>query len=63
MLMRGLIAWRFKHPLATSILLHPVGIGYMIAIGINSYRTVKRGAIQWKDRAIAIKMSERNEGF
>jgi hypothetical protein len=32
--------------------LHPVGIGFVIAIGINSLRNVKRGKIQWKNRDI-----------
>jgi chlorobactene glucosyltransferase len=61
MLLRGALAWRFKHPLLESVLLHPVGVGFMIVIGVNSYRTVKKGAIQWKNRAISIKLSERNE--
>jgi hypothetical protein len=32
--------------------LHPVGIGFVIGIGLNSLRNVKRGKIQWKNRDI-----------
>lgn len=63
MLLRGVIAWRFKHPLLASVLLHPVGIGLIIGIGINSFRTVKKGAIIWKDRAITIPLVENPGDF
>jgi len=58
LLMRGILAWRFKHPLVPSILLHPVGVGLMIAIGVNSYKEVSRGTIRWKDREIAVHLEQ-----
>lgn len=50
--LRLLISLKYKHPLLQSVLLHPVGIGFVIGIGINSLRNVKRGKIQWKNREI-----------
>jgi chlorobactene glucosyltransferase len=52
MALRLLIALKYKHPILPSVVLHPVGIGFVIAIGINSLRNVKRGKIQWKNRDI-----------
>lgn len=63
MLLRGLLSWRFKHPFVPSVLMHPGSIGFMIAIGINSYRAVRKGAIRWKDRDIVVTLTERDESF
>lgn len=46
------ISIKYKHPLAASILLHPVGVLFVVAIGINSFIRVKQGRIQWKSRTI-----------
>jgi chlorobactene glucosyltransferase len=52
MLLRLAISVKYKHPIVVSVLLHPVSIGFVIGIGINSFRQVQRGSIQWKNRAI-----------
>ncbi len=52
LLLRFLVAQKFKHPLWQSVVLHPVGIGFIIGIGLNSLRKVKNGTIQWKNRDI-----------
>ncbi|MCS6807305.1 MAG: glycosyltransferase family 2 protein [Bacteroidota bacterium] len=52
LLLRLIIAVKYKHPLFASVVLHPISIGFIIAIGINSYIRVKRGKIEWKSRTI-----------
>lgn len=52
LLLRLLISLKYKHPLLVSVLLHPVSIGFVIAIGINSFIRVKQGRIEWKNRSI-----------
>ncbi len=61
MLMRLILSLKFKHPLLTSVFLHPAGMALTIAIGINSYIQVQRGTIQWKDRDIDIKAAMNRE--
>ena len=51
-LLRLIVSIKYKHPILPSVLLHPVGIGFVIGIGLNSLRNVKRGNIQWKNRTI-----------
>jgi hypothetical protein len=46
------ISIKYKHPIATSVLLHPISVLFVTAIGINSFFRVKQGKIQWKSRAI-----------
>jgi chlorobactene glucosyltransferase len=50
--LRTVIAIKYKHPIVASVILHPLAVGFLIGIGINSFRQVKRGSIQWKNRAI-----------
>ncbi|MBD1208219.1 MAG: glycosyltransferase [Ignavibacteria bacterium] len=52
LLLRLAISIKYKHPLAASILLHPIGVLFVVAIGINSFIRVKQGRIQWKSRTI-----------
>lgn len=52
--MRAVLAIRFRHPLWVSVLLHPVGIGYIMVIAINSYIQTRRGRVRWKGREIAV---------
>lgn len=53
-LLRCLLALRYQHPVAASILLHPFSILYAILIGLNSFFSFKKGSIRWKDREIII---------
>ncbi len=54
-LLRALLAIRYKHPFWVSTILHPVSIIYAITIGLNSFFSFKRGKIRWKGREIAVK--------
>jgi len=54
MVIRAMLAIRFKHPFWESLLLHPVGMFYAVLIGMNSFLSVRRGNIQWKGRNIQI---------
>ena len=54
LLIRTILALRFKHPLLVSILLHPVSILYAAVIGFNSYYQFHWGHFQWKNRNIKI---------
>ncbi len=53
-LMRFLLAIRYRHPLIISIFLHPVAVFITILIGLNSFFSIKRGQLQWKGRDIAL---------
>lgn len=55
--LRLILALKYRHPLLTSLVLHPVGIGFTILIALNSYIQVKRGHITWKGREIPVKKS------
>lgn len=50
--LRLLLAWRYRHPL-DSVLLHPVGVGVLLAIAVNSWRWARRGTISWAGRTYA----------
>jgi hypothetical protein len=50
--LRLAISVKYKHPVLASTLLHPFSVGFVIAIGINSFIRVKQGKIEWKNRAI-----------
>lgn len=52
MVIRAVLAVRFKHPLFISVLLHPLAILYAAIIGINSFYQFHWGHFQWKDRTI-----------
>lgn len=54
MLLRALLALRYRHPFWVSTLLHPVSTLFAIAIGLNSFVSFKRGKINWKGREILI---------
>lgn len=49
---RLLLARRFGHPMWT-VLAHPVGVGLLIAVTINSWRWAQAGRIRWRGRAYA----------
>lgn len=51
-LLRGLLAIRYKHPFWTAVILNPLAISLAIFIGFDSYFSAKRGIIRWKGREI-----------
>jgi chlorobactene glucosyltransferase len=52
LLIRAVLAVRFKHPLIISVVLHPFAILYAAVIGMNSFYQFHWGYFQWKDRKI-----------
>ncbi len=53
-LLRGLLAIRYKHPFWISIAFHPVATAVIIFIGIKSFISVMRGSVHWKGRQIKV---------
>jgi len=51
---RALIAIKYKHPLFVSVCLHPLSMLYGIMIGVNSFFSINKGTIRWKDRNISV---------
>ncbi len=58
LLIRGLIAIKYKHPFWTRVLLHPVAILFAVVIGLNSFFSINRGTITWKGREIIFRRSK-----
>ena len=54
-LLRFILALKYKHPVWTSLVLHPIGMLLILAIGINSFLRVKRGHLTWKGRRIDVR--------
>jgi chlorobactene glucosyltransferase len=54
-LLRLLLAVRYKHSVLISISLHPISVLLIILIGLNSFYHTKLGSITWKDREISFK--------
>lgn len=50
--LRLAVSIKYKHPFLASVVLHPVSIAFVIAIGINSFLQVRKGKIEWKSRNI-----------
>ena len=50
--MRMVLALKYRHPFWTSVILHPFGVLLTLLIGINSFFQVKRGRLRWKGRQI-----------
>ena len=50
--MRAVLALKYKHAFFTSVVLHPLGVLTTLLIGINSFYQVKRGRLEWKGRQI-----------
>lgn len=55
LLLRLILALKYKQPLFTSVILHPVAVVLAIIIGLNSYRWFRAGKIIWKNRPIPSK--------
>ena len=56
--MRMVLALKYRHPFFTSVILHPFGVLLTLLIGINSFFQVKRGRLQWKGRQINLQVNE-----
>ena len=56
--MRMVLALKYRHPFFTSIILHPLGVLLTLLIGINSFRQVKRGRLQWRGRHIDLQTTK-----
>jgi chlorobactene glucosyltransferase len=50
--LRLVLAVRFRHPVLLSTIFHPISMIITILIGLNSFRKVKWGKIHWKGRNI-----------
>ncbi len=59
MVLRGLLAIRYKHPFWTAVILNPLAILLAIFIGFDSYLSAKRGKIRWKGREIRFERPEK----
>ena len=55
---RMVLALKYRYPIFTSVILHPFGVLLTLLIGINSFFQVKRGRLQWKGRQIDLLMNE-----
>ena len=55
MLVRLLLALRYKHQVIVSVVLHPVSLLIAIMIGINSIRQAYTGTATWKNRKVELK--------
>jgi chlorobactene glucosyltransferase len=60
LLIRGVMAARFRQ-IANTILLHPVGIAWVLAIAVNSFRWTRRGEITWRGRSYPARHARRGE--
>ena len=54
---RTVLALKYRHPFFTSIILHPFGVLLTLLIGINSFYQVRNGRLQWKGRQIDLKIA------
>ncbi|HEM48976.1 MAG TPA: glycosyltransferase [Caldithrix sp.] len=55
LIIRAILAIRFRHPFFISVLLHPFSILFAAVIGFNSFYQYHWGNFHWKDRVIQIK--------
>lgn len=58
LVIRGMLALKYRQPFWTSILLHPIGILLTITIGINSLVCYYKGNIEWKGRRVSFRPME-----
>jgi chlorobactene glucosyltransferase len=54
-LLRLLLAIRYKHSVLISTILHPISVLLIILIGLNSFYNTKLGSLTWKGREISLK--------
>ena len=56
--MRLILSIKYKHPVFTSVILHPFGVLLTLLIGINSFYQARRGRLEWKGRQIDLQLGE-----
>ena len=56
--MRMVLALKYRHPFFTSVILHPFGVLLTLLIGINSFFQVRHGRLQWKGRQIDLQTTK-----
>jgi len=54
LMLRSVLARRFRHP-ARTVPLHPVGVVALLAIAVNSYLWHRRGEVRWAGRTYGAK--------
>lgn len=59
MVIRLIMALKYKQPIVVSTLLNPISTGATLLVGINSFYRYVRGSIRWKDREIMFKQDSR----
>ena len=57
MIIRAVLALKYRHAFFTSVVLHPLGVLATLLIGINSFYQVKRGRLEWKGRRINMQVN------
>ena len=57
MIIRAVLALKYRHAFFTSVVLHPLGVLVTLLIGINSFYQVKRGRLEWKGRRINMQVN------
>ena len=57
MVIRLIMALKYKQPIVVSTLLNPVSIGATLLIGLNSFYRYLRGSILWKDRHVEFRQN------
>ncbi len=53
MVIRLIVALKYKQPVLVSTILNPISIGATLFIGLNSFYRYLHGGIQWKDRHVS----------
>jgi chlorobactene glucosyltransferase len=57
-LLRIVLALRFKHPIISSTIFHPFSVFLFILIALNSFQKSTFGSHRWKDRTIVLRQSD-----
>ena len=54
LVLRLILALKYRQPLVTGIVLNPVAIAAAIFVGINSFLCYRRGTVSWKGREVRL---------
>jgi hypothetical protein len=54
LVLRLILALKYRQPAVTSVLLHPIGIAATIFVGIHSFFCYQRGRVRWKGREVKL---------
>ncbi len=60
---RLLLVLRYRHPMGTSVILHPLGILLTAAVAVNSVIQYSRGGLSWKGRVLPERIAGRPSTF